>query len=164
MQIDIHTQIHTVYMVLFTETTRTLSLHHKSILLKFYNSVFCFLSAYEATSQSHAVLSMSKKARMMVFITGEKQTNAISCPVHQKYFPSYHIYIILSVGRARRSPQTIEETEMNGNSHGIVSQCGVFEKALPNKWTNRTMIFCFYLGKLSSRVSENNSEILRRQK
>ncbi len=49
-----------VYMVLFMETTRTLTLHHKSILLKFYNS-FCFLSTYEATSQSHAVLSMSKR-------------------------------------------------------------------------------------------------------
>lgn len=31
---------------------------------------FCFLSTYEATSQSHAV--HVKKARMMVFITGEK--------------------------------------------------------------------------------------------
>jgi len=38
-----------------------------------------------------------------------------------------------------------EETEMNGKSHGIMSQYGVFQKALPDKWSNGTMIvfFCF---------------------
>lgn len=41
-------------------------------------------------------------------------------------FPSHHINIILCVGQACCSPQTIEETEMNGKSHGIMSQCGVF--------------------------------------
>ncbi len=71
---------------------------------------------------------------------------------------SHHIYIILCVGRARPSPQTIEESEMNGNTWDRVTMW-VFGKALPNKWSNRTMIFCFYLGKLSSRVCENHFEM-----
>lgn len=74
-----------------------------------------------------------------VQLSERKETNAISCPVHQKYFSiSSHQYIYV-FGRARRSPQTIEETEMNGNSLGIVSQCGVFRKS----WSNRTMIYIY---------------------
>lgn len=38
-----------------------------------------------------------------------------------------------------------EETEINGKSHGIMSQCGVFQKALPDKWSNGTMIFRFLI-------------------
>lgn len=37
-----HLIIRLVLFMLFVETTNTLKLHHKSILLKFYNSVFLF--------------------------------------------------------------------------------------------------------------------------
>jgi len=128
--------------------TRTLTKHHKSILLKFYNSVFCFLSTYEVTSQSHAVLSMSKRQGWWCLFSYWREIdkcNQLPCAskILSYLITFISVWVLVKSGVLPKQ----EETEMNGKSHGIMSQYGVFQKALPDKWSNGTMIvflFCFF--------------------
>lgn len=90
----------------------------------------CFLSTYDATSQSHAVLSMSKRQGWWCLFSYRREIdkcNQLPC-VHQKYFSiSSHLYQFVCWSSPLFSPNK-RKLKLMGSRMGSCHNVGCFKK------------------------------------